>query len=331
MKLAWFRADTPRPTDPLDDTAALIAELRATRDIDVFTAASAHDFVRAQLRTPYDLSVYELDNTPTNAFFWPYLLRYSGVLLLRTPNPHDSREAELVRAALLASRATVVSYASVAESLRDQHPDAAIRVAGTGVRPAHVAPADQQAPPQTSLVAFGALSTGRLDITRRSMARAREAGAAAELVADPAAERLLRDADVIVSLRWPWYGEPHTLALAAMAAGKPVVVFETAATADWPALDPQTWRSRGPTAEAPVAVSIDPRDEEHSLAVAIRRLSSDATLRTRLGEAARAWWHTHATPQHAAQDWERILAEVEHLHPPTRPADWPAHLSADGT
>ena len=369
MKLAWFRTDTPRPTDPIDDTAALIAELRATRDIEVFTAANAHDFVSKHFRAPYDLTIYELDNTPAHAFIWPYLLRYSGVLLLRMPILHDSRAATLVReqrmrdyatefafnygptagqpaersqphpgswpmlrAVLLASRATVVSHVSVAELLRDQYPDAAVRVAGTGVSAAHAVPSVQQAPGvQTSPVTFGALSTGRLDIIRRSMARAREAGASAELVADSSAERLLRDADVILSLPWPWFGEPHTLALAAMAAGKPAVVLETAATADWPALDPQTWRSRGLTADAPVAVSIDPRDEEHSLAVAIRRLSSDTALRVRLGEAAHDWWRTHATPEHASQDWERILADAEHLNPPTRPADWPEHLNADGT
>ena len=170
MKLAWFRTDTPRPTDPIDDTAALIAELRATRDIEVFTAANAHDFVSKHFRAPYDLTIYELDNTPAHAFIWPYLLRYSGVLLLRMPILHDSRAATLVReqrmrdyatefafnygptagqpaersqphpgswpmlrAVLLASRATVVSHVSVAELLRDQYPDAAVRVAGTGV------------------------------------------------------------------------------------------------------------------------------------------------------------------------------------------------------
>ena len=233
MKLAWFRTDTPRPTDPIDDTAALIAELRATRDIEVFTAANAHDFVSKHFRAPYDLTIYELDNTPAYAFIWPYLLRYSGVLLLRTPILHDSRAATLVReqrmrdyatefafnhgptagqpaersqphpgswpmlrAVLLASRATVVSHVSVAELLRDQYPDAAVRVAGTGVSAAHAVPSVQQAPGvQTSPVTFGALSTGRLDIIRRSMARAREAGASAELVADSSAERLLRDAD----------------------------------------------------------------------------------------------------------------------------------------
>ncbi|MBF8301649.1 MAG: hypothetical protein HW394_2019, partial [Acidobacteria bacterium] len=39
----------------------------------------------------------------------------------------------------------------------------------------------------------------------------------------------------------------------------------------------------------------------------------------------------HATPKHAAAEWERILAEAVRLPPPARPADWPGHLTADAT
>ena len=161
-----------------------------------------------------------------------------------------------------------------------------------------------------SPVNVGALPGERLDVIRRALARTREPGAASVLLDEATPDQILHDADVIVSLPWPWFGEAQTPALAAMAAGKPVVVLETPATADWPALDPQTWRPRGPVADTPIAVSIDPRDEEHSLLLAIRRLTTDAALRARLGSAAHDWWRTHATPRHAAQDWERILAEA---------------------
>ena len=58
-----------------------------------------------------------------------------------------------------------------------------------------------------------------------------------------------------------------------MAAGKAVITIETEATAEWPAIDPQTWRPRGLAVnDAPIAVTVDPRDEEHSLMLAIRRL-----------------------------------------------------------
>ena len=46
-------------------------------------------------------------------------------------------------------------------------------------------------------------------------------------------------ADVILTLHWPGFGTAQTLALAAMGSGKPVVVLETEASADWPMLDPQ--------------------------------------------------------------------------------------------
>ena len=94
---------------------------------------------------------------------------------------------------------------------------------------------------------------------------------------------------MIVSLPWPVTGEAHASALAALAARKPVIVLETTSTAEWPALDPQTWQPRGFSADAPIVISLDPRDEEHSLVLAIRRLSSDASLRARLADAAYAW------------------------------------------
>ncbi|OFW05007.1 MAG: hypothetical protein A3I61_19040 [Acidobacteria bacterium RIFCSPLOWO2_02_FULL_68_18] len=80
-----------------------------------------------------------------------------------------------------------------------------------------------------------------------------------------------------------------------------------------------------------MAVTIDLRDEEHSLALAIRRLSADAPLRARLGEAARAWWRTYASPNAAFPCWERLLREAAALDPAPRPTDWPPHLTADGT
>ena len=363
MKLAWFRAETPQSAGLVDDSAALIAQLRATHDIEVFTAANAHDFVWKHFRAPYGLSVYELDDTPAHAFIWPYLLCYGGVLHLRTLSLHDSRAAALLReqraqdyvaeftfnhgpwpgrrlavppaypgnwpmlrVPLLASRIVVVSHPSTAAALEQAHPEARVRVAATGVQ-------EPQAPRQVhrTPVTFGAIPTDRLDLIRRAMARARQSGAAAEFTDDTSPARLLQNAYVIVSMPWSSLGEPRGPALAAMAAGKPVIVLETASATDWPTLDPQTWRSRGLSTAAPIAVSIDPRDEEHSLVLAIRRLSTDVTLRAELSKTAHDWWRTHATPGHAADDWERILAEAEPLSPLARPTDWPDHLTADGT
>jgi len=121
------------------------------------------------------------------------------------------------------------------------------------------------------------------------------------------------------------------MAFAGMAAGRAVIVLETEITAGLPALDPQTWQPRGWTGQPPIVVSIDPRDEEHSLALALRRLATDAQLRESLGAAAHEWWRQHATLDHAVQAWRSILAEAITLTPPPRPSDWPRHLTANGT
>ena len=136
--------------------------------------------------------------------------------------------------------------------------------------------------------------------------------------------------DVVADLDWPLNGNALTTALAAMSAGKTVIAFESEETADWPALNPQTWKPRhfpgvgdrgtGPGGPAePILVSIDPRDEAHSVKLAMRRLSTDAALRERLGAAAREWWTTHATVGHAVKAWEGIIAEALTL-PPLAPS-----------
>jgi hypothetical protein len=111
-----------------------------------------------------------------------------------------------------------------------------------------------------------------------------------------------------------------------------VVVFDTTETADWPSLDPQTWRERrSMTADPPVCVSVDLRDEEHSLLLAVRRLTADAPLRHRLGAAGEAWWREHHAPGRVVASFGRLLEEARTTPPPPQPPGWPAHLRADGT
>jgi hypothetical protein len=341
MKLAWFRAASPGRLDPLDDTAALIAELQSWHHIDIFTEANAHDFVWMHFQQPYDLCIHELGNTDAHDFVWPYLLHYGGVLLLRSTNLHRSRARSLasqnryddlrdelafsngssmLRAPLLSATVVVISHEGIAAALAEEHPDVRIRVVPTGVaraEPGHT----------TSRITLGSLGNGSSEIVDRAIDRARESGAEVDLVT----ANILRDADIILALPWPTSGEPQTEALAGMAAGKPVVVFDMEATADWPSLDPQTWKPRGLGSARPIVVSVDPRDEEHSLAIAIRRLAADAELRERLGRAASDWWAAHATVSQAAERWRRILDEAVTLQPPAKPGNWPAHLTADGT
>lgn len=78
-------------------------------------------------------------------------------------------------------------------------------------------------------------------------------------------------------------------------------------------------------------VTIDPRDEEHSLSLALRRLANDPALSHALGTSAHEWWRQHATVDHAARAWQSLLDEAASLAPPQRPGGWPSHLTADGT
>jgi glycosyltransferase involved in cell wall biosynthesis len=181
----------------------------------------------------------------------------------------------------------------------------------------------------SGLPRVGALDSSRSALIQRAVRRARDAGASLELIAD-SADSVLENADILVATTWPPADE-MTTALAGMATGQVVIVLETESTAGWPALDPQTWQPRGWTGQPPIVVSIDPRDEEHSLAIALRRLASDPELRRSLGSAARAWSRQHSSLEHAVHAWRSILAEAVTVTPPPRPPDWPRHLTADGT
>jgi hypothetical protein len=146
----------------------------------------------------------------------------------------------------------------------------------------------------------------------------------------PGVEALPEDAgDVINALRWPPDGAAVTYALAGFAARRAVLVFDGPETADWPSLDPQNWVPRAPVeSEEPICVSIDPRDEAHSLRLALRRLEQDGALRARLGAAAHTWWRQHATVQLAADGFERLLEEV---HGRAEPAGNDGHNGTDLT
>jgi hypothetical protein len=156
--------------------------------------------------------------------------------------------------------------------------------------------------------------------------RARDLGVRFEIVEGDPFEVIARS-DLVLALTWPSGGESLAPALAAMAAGKPVVVYEVEATAGWPALDPQTWRPRGPSPTGlPVVVSIDVRDEAHSLLLVLRRLGADAALRDQLGAAAHSWWREHGTIEGAAREWERLIAAAAAGAPAVASAP-----AADGT
>ncbi len=328
MRIAWFRDTAPDPTDPLDGTAPLIDELRSAHEIDVIVEQTAHDFVWQHILRPWDLCVFELDNTRAHQFVSAYLLNYAGVVFLR------SADVATLRVVLLASRSVVVSHPAFAESLQQGFPAAHVRYAPPCGGPTRSAPhesggADLTGPRLTKFAVFDRREGG---IVNRAFQRAGNAGAVFDVLKEDAEPNVLTRCDVAIAPGWPPYHGPPTAVLAALAAGKAIVTMEMEATAEWPAIDPQTWRPRGLSVkDAPIAVTIDPRDEEHSLMLAVRRLSSDTALREQLGRAGHAWWQQNATPAHAAAAWMQLLQEAATLAPPPRPDDWPTEFGGDGT
>jgi hypothetical protein len=226
-----------------------------------------------------------------------------------------------------AASIVVVPCAGATVELKRQYSDTPVRYA-----PLAVAPIDRIAGTDSGgHVTFGLLSRDDRPSIRNALARAVETGSQAAIIVADDPMTLAARADVILSLQWPWHGAPLFDALTAMAAAKPVVALETRGTADWPALDPQTWQARALSKADPIAVTIDTRQEEHRLLLTFRRLAADAAMRGRLGRAAFHWWQVHAAPPVAATTWEQVLAEAAGMRTPQRPAGWPAHLDADGS
>jgi hypothetical protein len=237
---------------------------------------------------------------------------------------------------VLASRVTAVSDDALAAAIARDCPGARVARVPTGISdPRRGAGGASHREPGAALRVL-VCEDGSPGTVERAAARARQAGANLEIARVSTADaRAVLDADVVVATRWPSLGRPLLAALTGAAAGKAVIVAETESTASWRAFDPQTWQSRALATgagapEPPMAISIDPRDEEHSLVIALTRLASDAALRASLGSAARAWWARHATVAHAAEAWRTLIEQARSLPPPDRPAGWPPHLDADG-
>ncbi len=160
-------------------------------------------------------------------------------------------------------------------------------------------------------------------------------------VQDADLDQWITRADICLCLRWPTARETSASWLRCLAAAKPTVVTDLLQTVTVPTLDPRTWAlahasedgaaaSTPPTERDAVAVSIDILDEDHSLGLALRRLTTDPALRDRLGGEARAWWSAHHQLACMAEDYRQILDEALSRPVPAPPPDWPAHLVADG-
>jgi glycosyltransferase involved in cell wall biosynthesis len=135
--------------------------------------------------------------------------------------------------------------------------------------------------------------------------------------------------DASLNLRWPTAGEVSGPWLRCLALGLPTVVVDLAHMADVPSLDPRTWHPHGGHSEStPVCIAIDILDEDHSLALAMRRLATQPAFRKRLGDAAAAYWQRHHTPSAMIENYEQLIDEVRQL--PTPEPRLPRHLRDDG-
>ncbi|MCA9970026.1 MAG: glycosyltransferase family 4 protein [Anaerolineales bacterium] len=104
----------------------------------------------------------------------------------------------------------------------------------------------------------------------------------------------IHTADVVVNLRHPTAGETSATALRALAAGKPLLVYD------------QGWY-----AELPAAAAVKlPPDDEAALAAAMLQLAAAPSERQRLGAAARAYVQQHCLPDQVAARLARFLQDT---------------------
>jgi glycosyltransferase involved in cell wall biosynthesis len=140
-------------------------------------------------------------------------------------------------------------------------------------------------------------------------------------------------ADVALTLRWPTAREISGPWLRALAAGKPTIIIDLAQLTDVPTIDPRTWHENVTPAvddtASPCAVAIDILDEDHSLRLAMRRLGTDAALRTSLGEAGQRYWRTHHAVELMVEDYRALIARAIESAAPRPPL--PAHVLNDGS
>jgi glycosyltransferase involved in cell wall biosynthesis len=124
-------------------------------------------------------------------------------------------------------------------------------------------------------------------------------------------ERTIAAVDAVVNLRWPTALETSGTWLQALAAGRPTIVTDLVHQVDVPSLDPRTWSASGGDHSAnPVTIGIDLLDEDHSLALAMRRLAVDGTLRDQLGRSARAYWEAEHSMDRMISGYESLLGRA---------------------
>src|SRR5690606_15672291 len=113
VRLAIFSPLPPVRSGIAAYTAELLTALAPRHAIEVFVASadeqraaavpagvcvrSAHDFVWARRRTPYDLVVYQLGNATCHDYMWPYLVRWPGLVVLHERHLQHARARRLLQ------------------------------------------------------------------------------------------------------------------------------------------------------------------------------------------------------------------------------------------
>jgi glycosyltransferase involved in cell wall biosynthesis len=139
--------------------------------------------------------------------------------------------------------------------------------------------------------------------------------------------------DVSLNMRWPTAVEMSGPWVQALAAARPTIIVDHAHLVDVPTLDPRTWRRHSPGLQSidadarAVAIAVDLLDEVHSLRLAIEMLAENATLRERLGAAARTYWEREHTVERMTDDYQRAISRAAAMHEPD--VALPAHLRPD--
>jgi glycosyltransferase involved in cell wall biosynthesis len=150
-------------------------------------------------------------------------------------------------------------------------------------------------------------------------------------------------ADVCLCLRWPTSRETSAAWLRCLAAGQPTIVTDLAHMADIPAYDPRSWTEPftpatrtdplgWPVRNEGACVAVDLLDEEHSLRLAMQRLTTDRQLRERIGKEARHLWERRFTLERMQRAYVDLIEAA--LRQPVAPAprpDLPDHFRSTGT
>ena len=286
-------------------------------------------------------------------YLWP--MRRIVAEVSRLVVVHDSWLADEIRAELPDARIEVVPM-GVPES--PAGPDA-----GKAVRARHDIPADA-----ILYAAFGKVAPEkRIAQILRAIAEAEVGPAPVHLLlcgepvdhydASADAERLgIRDrvtitgyietsempeyiaaADVCLCLRWPSARETSASWLRCLAASRPTLVTDLVQLANVPAYDPRSWSVAGYNAGRdeqgrpvhPACVAIDILDEDHSLILAIKKLTADPGIQQELQRGARALWESRFTLDAMVAGYQEALRDA--AQHPAPECTLPPHLLANGT